>query len=159
MFVAALYAVVTLIIPGASFGILQFRVSEAMMLLALADFDYIYGLTCGCILANLIGVTTGINPVGIMDIIFGSCATFISAVLMHRFAKAKLWKIPALSMLMPVICNGVIVGMELALIYNSNDILNYWLIYGSSVALGEFVVMFPIGIPMYLALKERFKND
>lgn len=159
MFVAALYAVCTLIIPAASFGIVQFRISEAMMLLALADFDYVYGLTLGCILANLMGVITGANPLGIMDIIFGSCATFISAVMMHRFADKKLWKVPLLSLLMPIIYNGIIIGLELAIIYNGDMILHYWPIYGSSVVLGEAAVMLPIGIPLYFALKERFFHD
>ncbi len=158
MFVAALYAVLTMVLPSFSFGILQFRVSEALMLLTLVDFDYVYGLTFGCILANLVGVLSGTNPIGIIDIIFGSCATFIAGVLAHRFANIKWFKLPLLSMFMPVIVNGLVIGLELALIYNSDAILDFWLTYGWSVALGEFVVMYPIGIPLYLALKDRIKN-
>ena len=158
MFVAALYAVLTMIIPSFSFGILQFRVSEALMLLALVDFEYVYGLTFGCILANLVGVLTATNPIGIIDIIFGSCATFIAGVLAHRFADKKMFNLPIISMFMPVIVNGIVIGLELALIYNGDQLLYYWLIYGGSVALGEFVVMYPVGIPLYLALKDRIKH-
>ena len=61
-------------------------------------------------------------------------------------------------MFMPVIVNGIVIGLELALIYNGDQLLYYWLIYGGSVALGEFVVMYPIGIPLYLALKDRIKH-
>ncbi|MEG0320128.1 MAG: QueT transporter family protein, partial [Niameybacter sp.] len=70
--VAALYAVLTVALAPISYGNLQFRVSELMVLLAFFDPFYIGGLTLGCFIANLLG------PNGIMDVIFGTLATFVS---------------------------------------------------------------------------------
>ena len=69
--IAALYAATTLVIAPLSFGNYQFRISEVLVLLALFDPLYIGGLTLGCFIANMLG------PNGIMDVIFGTIATFI----------------------------------------------------------------------------------
>ncbi|MGI6509602.1 MAG: QueT transporter family protein [Erysipelotrichaceae bacterium] len=153
MLVSSMYAVVTLVIAPASFGPIQFRISEALMVLVLFDYDYIYGLTFGCFLANLIGLLSGANPIGVMDIIFGSSATFISCAMMYNLKNLKIKQIPFISMMMPAIINGIIVGMELALIFNEGNIITYWLIYGLQVFVGELAVLLIIGIPVYLALK------
>lgn len=154
MLVASMYAVVTLVIAPASFGPIQFRISEALMILVLFDYDYIHGLTLGCFLANLIGLVSGVNPIGVMDIIFGSCATFISGVWMYNLKDRRIKDLPLLSLTMPAIFNGIIVGLELALIFNNNELLTYWLIYGFQVFIGELVVLLVIGTALYLALKK-----
>ena len=53
--VAAIYAALTLVIAPLSFGPIQFRISEIMVLLAFINPIYILGLTLGCLLANLVG--------------------------------------------------------------------------------------------------------
>ncbi len=84
--IAALYAALTYFLAPISYGPIQFRVSEIMVLLVLLDPFYIGGLTLGCFLANLLG------PYGMMDIVVGTLATFISLVLMSytmRFIKKQ----------------------------------------------------------------------
>jgi len=155
MLISSMYVVVTLLIAPASFGPIQFRISEVLLVLMFFDYDYIYGLTFGCFLANLIGLISGTNPIGVMDIIFGSSATFISCVMMYNLKERKIKNIPLLSFIVPAIINGTIVGLELAIVFNFNDLMTYWSIYGFQVLVGELGVLLVIGIPVYLALKER----
>ena len=102
--IAALYAVTTLVIAPLSFGSYQFRISEVLVLLALFDPLYIGGLTLGCFIANMLG------PNGMMDIIFGTIATFISVVAVYytpkiiRNSKSAL----IIASLWPTIINGLI---------------------------------------------------
>ena len=69
--VGAMYAAMTLFLPFGYLGF-QFRLAELLVLLVFIDKRYIYGLTLGCLVANL-----G-SPLGPVDIIFGTLATFIS---------------------------------------------------------------------------------
>ena len=64
--IAAIYAVVTIAIAPFSYGNIQFRISEILVLLAVFDPLYIGGLTLGCLIANILG------PNGPMDVIFGT---------------------------------------------------------------------------------------
>ena len=54
-FIAAIYFVVTLICMPLSYGLIQFRVSELLMLLCFFRKDFVIGLTIGCFLSNLAG--------------------------------------------------------------------------------------------------------
>ena len=50
--VAALYAALTLALPGLSFGAIQFRFSEILVLLCFYRKDYSISLILGCFIAN-----------------------------------------------------------------------------------------------------------
>lgn len=73
--ITAAYVVLTLPFAQFSFGIVQFRLAEAMTVLAVLSPAAIPGLTLGCLLANLL------NPMnlGPVDIIGGTLATLIAA--------------------------------------------------------------------------------
>ncbi|MEG2208320.1 MAG: QueT transporter family protein, partial [Clostridia bacterium] len=73
--VAALYCGLTLAFQAISFGALQFRVSEALTLLAALFPQAVPGLALGCLLSNLLG---GAN---VYDIVFGTLATLAAAML------------------------------------------------------------------------------
>lgn len=154
--IAALYTVLSLAVAPLSYGNWQFRISEALTLLALAGYDEIYALTLGCFLSNLIGVLMGANGIGIMDIVFGTTATFVAGVLTHRFRNITIKGWPLLSALMPVIINGIIIGLELAITLagNSDSMLWMWLIYGLEVAVGELGTVVLIGLPLWKFLLE-----
>ena len=79
--VAAIYATLTLVLSAISYGPIQFRISEIMVLLPFIRKDYIWGLTIGCFLANIIG------PYGVPDIIFGTTATFLSVYAVYMTSK------------------------------------------------------------------------
>src|SRR5699024_4606063 len=107
--IAAIYAVLTIILAPISYGPVQFRLSEILVLLAFIDPIYIIGLTLGCFLANLFG------GLGIMDLVFGTIATFLSVSaisLTSKFIKHRLTSL-IISSLWPTIFNGVIIGWML----------------------------------------------
>lgn len=147
--IAAIYAAVTLALAPLSYGNIQFRISEIMVLLALFDPMYIGGLTIGCLISNMLG------PNGLMDIVFGTIATFVSVSFIYytgKYIKAK--KVSLLiASLWPTIFNGLIVGWMLSKEYS----LPLFLTIGE-VAAGEFVVVTIVGVPVILLLKERLKS-
>ena len=102
--IAALYAVLTILqntlLPGTASMAVQFRVSEIAA---------IPGLTIGCILANISSLST----LGPYDLIFGSAASLLAAILMYRTRNIRIAKLPILSCLMPALLNGILVGFEI----------------------------------------------
>ena len=72
--VAALYFVCTVALAPISFGAVQFRLSEILVLLCFYKKDYCYSLILGCALANLF------SPLGIYDVIFGTLATALTVI-------------------------------------------------------------------------------
>jgi len=140
--IAALYAALTLGFQAISYGAVQFRVSEAMTLLPVLFPEAVAGLTVGCLISNLF------NPLGatIYDIVFGTLATFLAAVLTSRM-RGNVW----LKALPPVICNAVIVGLVLTYAYGI-DVL--WMnIF--TVGLGEAVVCYVLGVPLVKVLAKQ----
>ncbi|HPN60864.1 MAG TPA: QueT transporter family protein, partial [Bacilli bacterium] len=67
--VASIYVVLTIWNPF-SYTEIQFRISEVLVLLCFYRKDYIYALTIACIIANFF------SPLGIIDVVLGSLATF-----------------------------------------------------------------------------------
>ena len=136
--IAALYAVLTIVIPGGS-GQIQVRVAEALTVLPFFTPAAIPGLFAGCLLANL--VTTS---AGIYDIIFGSLATLLAAFLTRRMPLKHLASLP------PVVINAIAV----AFILNAT-IKAPLLITMGFVALGELIACYGLGYPLMLFLEKR----
>lgn len=76
--VAALYAVLTLVVPMPQYGPIQFRFSEILVLLAFYNRKYIPGLVLGCAIANLF------SPMAWFDVIFGTLSSYIAFRLMTK---------------------------------------------------------------------------
>lgn len=137
--IAALYAVLTLILPVASFGTVQLRFSEALTVLPVLHKRAILGLTLGCAIANAIGVAMGANIAGAWDIAVGAAATLIAAWLSYACRRVRIKGAPLLSALAPVIVNGVIIGAELTWVVLGEWTLGGFLLMAGQVALGEVV--------------------
>lgn len=134
--VAALYACTTIMLPGLSYGPVQVRFSELLNFLAFIDPYYIPALTLGCAISNFYSF-------GLIDVIVGSFATLLSTYAMYKCKNmiiASLW---------PVI-NCVFVAGELYFL----GLEPFWFSLGT-IALGEFVVMTILGIPIF---KIIFRN-
>ena len=103
--IAALYVVLTLVFAPISFGPIQLRVSEALIILPMFTPAAVPGLFIGCLLANLLGGAV------ILDVIFGSLATLIGAWLGYK-PRANRWLVPvpeiaANTLIIPfVLCYG-----------------------------------------------------
>ncbi|MEA5010915.1 MAG: QueT transporter family protein [Angelakisella sp.] len=110
--IAAAYTALSLALAPFSFGYAQVRVSEALTLLPLFSPNAIWGVTLGCAITNGIGAAMGLN-FGIVDIVFGTLATLVSALLTARLSKPRVAGLPLLAPLPPVLINAVVVGLEL----------------------------------------------
>ena len=134
---AAVYAVLTLAIAPLSFGMVQIRFSEMLMLLAFIDRRYAPGLVLGCLIANCF------SPFGLMDVVFGTTCTAAALWGITRHSKtlfgASLW---------PVFCNAFI-GIELYL-FGSPLLLSMAL-----VALGEFLAVSCAGCCVFRLLMKN----
>jgi len=170
--IAVLYAVLTLAVLSMpmylGWGIVQFRLSEALTILALITPAAIPGLTIGTALANAY-LLTQVGPIAFLDVIFGSLATFIGAVWAWK-NRAK----PLLAMLGPVVSNALIVPAYLPILLTGLglytipvlgiDIEGNWLAMYAfgflSVGFGQAVVVYGLGWPLYTALKRtRYTDD
>lgn len=100
--IAALYVGLTYAFSFMSYGGVQFRISEILVLLCFYNRDYCFALILGCIFAN-IG-----SPLGYIDLIFGVMSTVFSVVTI-RYCKNIY-----LAAVMPVI-SMVFVALELTL--------------------------------------------
>ena len=148
--IAAIYVVLTLLFAPISYGGVQFRVSEVLVLLAFFDPFYIGGLTFGCFIANMLG------PNGPADIIIGTFATFLSVGAISLTAKFMKNKVSLfVSSLWPAVFNGILIGLELSLFITPD--VPFW-INGLQVAAGELVVISIVGVPVFTVLKNMYPS-
>lgn len=148
--IAAIYAALTYAaaLLNLAYGNIQFRFSEALTVLAAVTPAAIPGLTIGCLLGNIT------SPYGIVDIICGTSATLIAAVLSYLTKKITVKGLPLLSALFPVIANAVIVGLEITLLMPEGFKFTAFLICAAEVGAGELVICYALGIPLYAALNK-----
>jgi uncharacterized membrane protein len=158
--IAALYAALSLALAPYSFGPVQVRIAEALTLLPILSPWPIWSLTIGCALTNLVGAATGVNILGYWDVLWGTLATLIAAILTHQFRNITFRKIPVMSILMPILINGAIIGYELTLAFGPNT-LGMFVFYALSVAAGEALSVILIGYPLlqYLRRTQLFKTE
>ncbi|MBE6534420.1 MAG: QueT transporter family protein [Ruminococcaceae bacterium] len=139
--IAALYVVMTWLsaIFKLDSGVIQFRLSEALCILAVFTPAAIPGMSIGCLLSNLI--FTG----NAYDMIFGTLATFIGVLGVYL-----LRKLPFIAPLPYVLSNAIIVPIVLQYAYGVPDALWFLML---TVGVGEIVCALGGGILLYIALK------
>lgn len=166
--IAAIYAAATLIclmlLQGLAWGPIQFRLSEALCVVALFTPAAIPGLTIGCVIANLVNaVVSGTGMLGMLDVVFGSLATLIGAALCW-----KLRSRPALAIGSFVLTNALIVPAYLPILLQG---FGFYTIPFTDISLdgayvamyvfglvatgiGEALVIYILGLPLARALKK-----
>jgi uncharacterized membrane protein len=140
--IAALYVVLTLVFAPISFGPVQVRVAEALCILPMFTPAAIPGLFIGCLIANFIG--GGI----ILDVIFGSLATLIGAVLGYML-RSNRWLVPVPA----VIANAIIVPLVLRFGYGVVDVAIPILML--QILIGEIAGCYVLGELFGTALLKR----
>lgn len=152
--IAAIYTALCLALAPLSYGMVQVRVSEALTLLPVFSPIGVWGVTLGCALSNLMGFFSGIN-MGI-DVVFGTAATLIAAVMSRRLRHIRTFGLPVLSALPPVLVNAVIIGAELAWLYAApgESFAVAFVLNALYVGVGQMVACIGFGLPM-VALLER----
>lgn len=148
--IAALYVVLTLV--ANAFGLanyaIQVRFSEALTVLPYFTPVAVPGLFVGCIISNIL---TGAMP---LDVVFGSLATLIGAVLTYVLAKKypnKQWLAP----IPPIVSNTIIVPLVLAYVYKFEGSIPYFML---TVGIGEIISCGILGMILLKAFEKRRKQ-
>lgn len=139
--IAAAYAALTFIFAFCSSGVIQVRVAEALCVLPYFTPAAVPGVTLGCLVANLI---TGAMP---WDIVFGTAATLIGAVLSYVLRRYKY-----LTPLPPIIANTIIVPQILKKVYAAPEAVPFLMF---TVGVGEVISVGILGTVLLLALEKH----
>lgn len=164
--IAALYAACTLVtmlvLGNLAWGPVQFRVSEALCALALFTPAAVSGLTLGCAIANVANIAlSGTGMLGLLDVVFGSAATFVGALFTWKMRRH-----PLVALAGPVLANALIVPAYLPILlqatgfytipFTSISLDGAWplmYLFGLvSTGVGEAVIMYVLGYPLARSL-------
>lgn len=149
--IIAIYTAISLLMGSLSFGMIQIRIAELLLVLCLYDSKFIIPVTLGCFVTNLIGILNGLNPL-VLDLIVGTLATLVSGLCVYYFRNIRFYGMPLLSLLLPVIINGVMVGIELSLYFSMSPFI--LMIY---VGLGELASVTILGLLLYKPIGKAIK--
>lgn len=152
---AAMYFTLThlqnVLLPGSATWAIQCRLSEALCIFALMTPAAIPGLTLGCLLFNF--TYSGALP---LDFLVGSLATLLSCYAMWRLRNVTVKGYPLLSMTMPALFNGVLVGWELTVYIGQTGFTTAaFAVNALYVALGELIVLLIPGSVLLRAIRSR----
>ena len=141
--IAALYVVLTLVSAafGLASGAIQIRVSEALCVLTFFTPAAIPGLTIGCLIANIVTSAT------VLDIVFGTLATFIGAFLGYYLRNNK-WLITVPTVLANTIIIPFVVYYGLGFTDMAIPLI------ALTVFLGEFISATILGMGLLEILKK-----
>ena len=155
--IAALYTALSLVLAPFSFGNIQVRIAEALTLLPIILPSSVWAITLGCFLTNLIGVLTGVNILGILDVIVGTLVTLIAALLTKKLAKYRYNSYPFISTIPPIILNALVIGLELTFVLNplKNFSLPFFILMFVEVFMGQFISIFILGLPLIHQLEKK----
>ncbi len=164
--IAAVYAVCTLFallfLGSLAWGPVQFRISEALCVLALFTPAAIPGLTLGCVIANVANIAlSGTGMLGMLDVVFGSLATFAGALFTYKMRRR-----PLLALAGPVLANALIVPAYLPILLKATG---FYTIPFTGISLdsswplmylfglvttgaGEAVIIYVLGYPLARSL-------
>ena len=137
--IAALYAVLGYFgnIFSLTFGAVQIRFAEALTVLPFFFPSAVSGLTVGCLITNLA------SPFGPLDVIFGTLATAVAAMLTRRVKK------PWLAPLPPILTNLIILPTIWA--WTEVGAINEafwaaWLFNAATFLIGQTVACYGLGL-------------
>jgi len=130
--IAAIYVVLTVLFAPISFGPMQVRIAEMLMILPMFTPAAVPGLFIGCIIANMLGGAIA------LDVIFGSLATLIGAWGGYLLRRNR-WLVP----IPPILSNALIVPFVLKYGYGFTEIpLPLMMVY---IAIGEIIGCYILG--------------
>lgn len=177
--IAAAYVVLTLPFAQFAFGMIQFRLAEALTVLAALTPAAIPGLALGCLLTN----TLYPSGLGLIDIVFGSLATLIAASLTWMLKRRLMdkgigvtgavsgttldnridgktirknrWLKQVIVLSPAAFVNALVVGFYLPFLIPDTTVTP--LVIGGfmlSIFISECIVIYLIGMPLLLALRK-----
>ena len=134
---AALYIALSLAIMPLTYGLIQVRFAEALVLLCFYNRDYCYSMVLGCIVVN------AFSPLGIIDVLFGTIGTVLTVIMIRYTRRIYLAWIPA------VLCTFMV-----ALEFYITASEPFWLSW-STIAAGEFIAVALVGVPVFMLLNKN----
>lgn len=137
--IAAVYVALTLAFQPISFGAIQFRISEALCILPFFTPAAVPGVTLGCLLGNIAG------GAALPDILFGTLATFIGAVLSYALRNRSKW----LVCIPPIASNMLIIPFVLRFAYGITDSIPFLML---TIGIGEVLAVGVLGNILMCAL-------
>lgn len=140
--IASIYCVLVIVFAPLSYGAVQVRIAEALTLLPYLWVEAIPGLFIGCLLSNMLG------GFGLIDIVFGSLATLIAAILTRKMPNLFLAALP------PVIVNMLIVGGYLSRILDMP-----FLLVALYIGIGQAIACYGLGIPLVYLIKRHINKN
>ena len=146
--IAAAYCALSLVSSALSlaYGPVQLRFSEALCVLPFLMPEAVWGPFVGCLLTNVL------SPYGLLDLIFGSAATLLAALLSARCKTRVGAAVP------PILCNAVLVGALLSWeVGGTAESFGTLFVYNAAtVGAGEAAVCLVLGLPL-LRILEKYK--
>lgn len=141
--IAALYVVLTYLASmlGLSSGVIQIRFSEALTILPYFTPAAIPGLFVGCIIANLLSGAV------IWDVVFGSFATLLGAVVTYLLKNKTKWLAP----IPPILANTIVIPFVLTYAYGVPDGLGFLML---TVGIGEIISCGILGMVLIKCLEK-----
>lgn len=140
--IAAVYAAVTALLAPISYGPVQVRAAEALTVLPFIAPPAVPGLFLGCLVANLLG------GLGWQDVVFGSLATLLAAILTRWLG--RIGAPPWLAPLPAVLVNAIVIPAYLSVLFG----LPYWLTAAQILA-GQAIACYGLGYPLLTLLRQR----
>lgn len=141
--IAAMYVAVTMIIQPIAYGPVQVRISEMFNYLVLFKKRYIWGVTLGVFLSNLM------SPTWALDVPIGTISTLLLLLFILWIVKyVKSLKVKFVIMGVLFALSMFTVAGELYLAFKTPFWINY-----ASIAIGEGLSMAIGGIIMYVVNK------
>lgn len=140
--IAAIYFVLTVFLEPISYGLIQFRLSEALTILPLFEPAAIPALFIGCLFANVYG------GLGLVDIVFGSLTTLAAAYLTSKMPNKYFAVLP------PVLLNAFVVSIWVSKLANMP-----YLVAVGTIGFGEFVSAGILGIMLAAIFSRVTRKD
>ena len=139
--IAAVYIALVIIFQPISFRQVQFRIAESLTVLPFFTVSAIPGLFIGCLVGNILG------GAAILDILFGSLATLIGAIITFILRKRKYLFAPV----GPIVSNTLIIPFVLKYAYAITLPIWISMIY---IGIGEIISCGILDLILLLALKK-----
>ncbi len=150
--IASLYVVTTFAVLPIASGFVQFRPSEALALLPLFFIESVPALFVGCLVANLI------SGCALLDIVFGSLITLVSALLTYlvgRLIKNNALKI-ILGGFFPIVLNAFLLPVIWYFVYGKLELM--YIINVLSLLVSQSLSIYLLGSLLFFGIKKASKT-
>ena len=146
--IAGLYFIICIAFYPLSYGGIQVRFAEALTILPLFFGEAVWGVTIGCLISNFFS-----QGVLFLDVVFGTLATLISAILTFIISK-KIKNQKAryfIGAFPPVIINAVVVPFTFLALFELKEL---YFISMIQIFIGQAISIYIIGSFIYFPLKK-----